>query len=298
VNLHQLRIFHTVARLGSFSRAAEELKISQPSVSIQVGDLERSLGVELFEQLGKRIYLSEAGRVLEDYAQRILTLVNEASTAVAEVRGVHRGRVMIGATNIPGTYLLPWVLLHFQERYPQITVSLEISTARRISERVLRNELDLGVVGWEISAQNLVARRFFEDEIVLVVASNHRLASGGSISLANLRDERVILRERGSGTREAVDAALRDAGVSLTPVMELGSSEAVKEAVAAGLGVSFLSRLAVAVDVSAGRLSIVPVDGVTIKQPFVVISHRDKRVSQVMQAIIDLLHEAAPSARR
>lgn len=297
MNLHQLSIFHTVARLGSFSRAAEELKISQPSVSIQVGDLERSLGVELFEQLGKRIYLTDAGRVLEDYAQRILALINEASTAVAEVRGLHRGRVTIGATNIPGTYLLPRVLLRFQEQYPQITLFLELGTARRISERVLRNELDLGVVGWDISAPSLTARRFYEDEIVLVVASSHRLASGGAIALANLRDERLILRERGSGTREAVDAVLREAGVPLTPVMELGSSEAVKEAVAAGLGVSFLSRLAVDADVAAGRLTIVPVDGVTIKQPFVIISHRDKRLTQVMTAIIDLLHEAALSAR-
>ncbi|HEV8354991.1 MAG TPA: LysR family transcriptional regulator [bacterium] len=292
MNLHQLRIFHTVARLGSYSRAAEELKISQPSVSIQVGDLERSLGVDLFEQLGKRIYLTEAGRVLEEYAQRILGLFDEASAAVAEVRGVHRGRLAIGATNIPGTYLLPRALFSFQERFPQITVSLEIGTARRIQERVLRNEVELGVVGWEISAQNLVSRRFYEDEIVLVVPPGHRLAAGGPVPLGTLRDERVIMRERGSGTREAVEAALREANLALPAAMELGSGEAIKEAVAAGLGVSFLSSLAVAADTAAGRLVRVPLEGITITQPFVLIQHRDKRPSQAMTALIELLGTA------
>jgi DNA-binding transcriptional LysR family regulator len=292
MNLHQLRIFHMVARLGSYSRAAEELKISQPSVSIQVGDLERSLGVDLFEQLGKRIYLTEAGRVLEEYAQRILGLFDEASAAVAEVRGVHRGRLAIGATNIPGTYLLPRALFSFQERFPQITVSLEIGTARRIQERVLRNEVELGVVGWEISAQNLVSRRFYEDEIVLVVPPGHRLAAGGPVPLGTLRDERVIMRERGSGTREAVEAALREANLALPAAMELGSGEAIKEAVAAGLGVSFLSSLAVAADTAAGRLVRVPLEGITITQPFVLIQHRDKRPSQAMTALIELLGTA------
>jgi DNA-binding transcriptional LysR family regulator len=293
MNLHQLRIFHMVARLGSYSRAAEELKISQPSVSIQVGDLERSLGVDLFEQLGKRIYLTEAGRVLEEYAQRILGLFDEASAAVAEVRGVHRGRLAIGATNIPGTYLLPRALFSFQERFPQITVSLEIGTARRIQERVLRNEVELGVVGWEISAQNLVSRRFYEDEIVLVVPPGHRLAAGGPVPLGTLRDERVIMRERGSGTREAVEAALREANLALPAAMELGSGEAIKEAVAAGLGVSFLSSLAVAADTAAGRLVRVLLEGITITQPFVLIQHRDKRPSQAMTALIELLGAAA-----
>ncbi|MGH2349387.1 MAG: LysR substrate-binding domain-containing protein [bacterium] len=293
MNLHQLRIFYTVARLGSYSRAAEELKISQPSVSIQVGDLERSLGVDLFEQLGKRIYLTEAGRVLEEYAQRILGLFDEASAAVAEVRGVHRGRLAIGATNTPGTYLLPRALFAFQERFPQITVSLEIGTARRIQERVLRNELDLGVVGWDVSAQNLVSRRVYEDEIVLVVPPGHRLASGGPVPVGTLRDERVIMRERGSGTRESVEAALREANLSLPAAMELGSGEAIKEAVAAGLGVSFLSSLAVAADTAAGRLVIVPLEGVTITQPFVLIQHRDKRPSQAIAALIELLSTPA-----
>lgn len=295
VNLHQLRIFYTVARLGSFSRAAEELRISQPSVSIQVADLERSLGADLFQQLGKRIYLTETGQVLEEYARRILALVDEAQAAMAEVKGFHRGRLAIGASNIPGTYLLPKILARYQERYPQITVTLDIANARRIQERILRNELDVGVVGWEVSAHNLTVQPFFDDELVLVAAPSHPIAGRGTISAKGLLDHRVILRERGSGTREATDQALREAGLVLSPTMELGSSEAVKEIVAAGLGVSILSRLAVAGDVAAGRLVIVPLD-LTIRRPLRIVYHTDKRIGQALKAFLEMLQASVGAA--
>ncbi len=289
MNLHQLRIFSLVARLGSFSRAAEEMHISQPSVSIQVADLERSLGVELFEQLGKRIYLTDAGRVLEDYARRILGLVDEASSAVAEVTDLHRGRLAVGATTTPGTYLLPKVLSRFQERFPKITLTLEIANTRRIQERLLRNELDLGVVDEEVNSHNLVVRPVLEDELVMVVVPTHPLASTGAVPVSALRGHRVILRERGSGTREAIEAALRGAGVEIAPSMELASSEAIKEAVAVGLGSAILSRLAVAAETAAGRLAIVPLADLAIKRPFFLIHHRDKRMGVAIQAFVEML---------
>lgn len=289
VNLHQLRIFYTVAKLGSFSRAAEELRISQPSVSIQVADLERSLGVDLFEQLGKRIYLTDAGRVLEDYARRILNLVEEANSALAEVTGEYKGRLTIGASTTPGTYILPRVIGAFQERYPQVTVTLDISHTRRIQERILRNEIDVGVVGWEVSSYNLEVQPLLEDELVLVVPSGHPLAQAESVPAKVLRDQRVIMRERGSGTREAAEAALRDSGVVFTPVMELSSNEAIKEAVASGLGVTILSRLAIATEVAAQRLVIVPMNDVTIRRSFRVVYHRDKRIGKALRTFLDML---------
>lgn len=289
MNLHQLRIFHTVARLGSFSRAAEELHISQPSVSIQVADLERSLEVDLFEQLGKRIYLTEAGRVLEEYARRILNLAEEAEAAVADVKGMHRGRLVIGASTTPGTYILPKIIGRYQERFPQITVTLEISNTRRIQERLLRNELDVGVVGWEINSHNLTVEPFQEDELVLVVPPSHPLASEGMVSAKVLRDHRLVLRERGSGTREAFEAALREAGLTLTPSMELGSSEAIKEAVAAGVGIAILSRHAITGEVTAGRLATVPLVDLTISRRFYVVLHRDKHVGKALKAFLDML---------
>lgn len=292
VNLHQLRIFYTVARLGSFSRAAEELRISQPSVSIQVADLERSLRVDLFEQLGKRIYLTDAGRVLEDYARRILNLVEEANSALAEVAGEFRGRLTIGASTTPGTYVLPRVIGAFQEKYPNVTVTLDIANTRRIQERILRNELDLGIVGWEVSSHNLEVLPLLEDELVLVVPPGHQFAQAETVQAKVLRDQRVIMRERGSGTREAAEAALREAGVVLSPAMELGSNEAIKETVAAGLGVTILSTLAVAPEVAARRLVVVPMDDLSIRRSFRVVYHRDKRMGKALRTFIDMLQSS------
>jgi DNA-binding transcriptional LysR family regulator len=289
MNLHQLRIFQTVARLGSFSRAAEELHISQPSVSIQVADLERELGIELFEQLGRRIHLTEAGRVLEEYTRRILGLAEEAQTALQEIKGLRRGRLAVGASTTPGTYLLPRVIGRFQELYPQVSVTLEIANTRRIQERLLRAELDLGVVGWEVTSRDLQGDPFLDDELVLIVPPAHPLSTAGVAHAKELRDHRLILREQGSGTREALEAAARGAGLAVTPAMELGSNEAIKEAVAAGLGIAILSRLAVAREAEAGRLVVVPMPDLVIRRRFYLVRHRDKRLSQVLKAFLEVL---------
>ena len=297
MNLHQLRIFYTVARLGSFSRAAEELRISQPSVSIQVADLERSLGVELFEQLGRRIYLTEAGRVLEEYARRILGLAEEARVALDEIKGMRRGRLALGATTTPGTYILPRALAAYQERYPQVVVTLEIATARRVHEKLARNELDLGVTGAEGVSPDLVAEPLVDDDLVLVTHPAHPLAAAGIAHARGLRDHRLILRERGSGTREAVEAAFREAGVQVSVHMELASTEAIKEAVAAGAGATILSRFAVTADLQAGRLVVVPLADLVFHRRFVLVRHRDKRLSQAAAAFVEVLREtvAAPA---
>ncbi len=272
------------------------MHISQPSVSIQVSDLERSLSVELFEQLGKRIYLTDAGRVLEDYAQRVLTLVDEAQEAVAEVTELHRGRLAVGASTTPGTYLLPRVLGRYEERFPKIAVTLEIANTRRIQERLLRSELDVGVVGWVASSQNFVTQPLLDDELVVVVGPRHPLVAAGGMPVAALRDYRLILRERGSGTREVIETALRRVELELTPAMELGSMEAIKEAVAEGLGITILSPLAVASEIAAGRLAIVPLTDMVLKRAFSIIYHRDKRLSPAMQVFLEMLRASVMAA--
>jgi DNA-binding transcriptional LysR family regulator len=297
MNLHQLRIFATVARLGSFSRAAEELRISQPSASIQVADLERALGVDLFEQVGRRIHLTEAGRVLEDYARRILALAEEARTAVSETTGLRRGHLAVGASATPGTYLLPRMIAGFQERYPQISVTLQIAPTAQVGERLLRDELDVGVVGGKVHAPGLEGEPVLDDEIVLVAAPSHPLAATGSARAVTFRDHRVILPERGSDTRDAVDEALEDVGSPVAPAMELASSEAIKEAVAAGLGVALLSRLAVRTEVSAGRLLVVPMPDLVIRWHFAIVRRKDRRLSQAMRAFVEMLRASVSAAR-
>jgi len=297
MNLHQLRIFVTVAKRGSFSRAAEELHISQPSASIQVADLERALGVDLFEQAGRQIHLTEAGRVLEDYARRILALTDEARIAVSETAGLRRGHLVVGASPTPGTYLLPRIIAAFQERYPQISVSLHIAPGTEIGERLMRHELDLGVIGGKIHTPGLQAEPLLDDEIVLIAAPTHPLAAVGSARAMALRDHRVILPERGSDTRGAIDEALSDAGQTVTPAMELTGNEAIKEAVAAGLGAALLSRLAARAEVAAGRLVVIPIPDLVIRRQFSVVHLKDRRLSQAVRAFTEMLRASVSTAR-
>ena len=293
INVHQLKIFHTVARSGSFSRAAAELLISQPSVSVQVGDLERQFGTDLFEQVGKHVRLTEAGRVLDDYAARILALIDETRVAMDEVKGLRRGRLLLGATPTPGTYLLPALLGRFKEQYPSIEISLRLADTRRIQEMLLQRQLDLGLVGGSVSFPDLEAAVLLNDELVLVVAPSHPFATLPSVRVADLAGEPFILRERGSGNREAADEALHRAGVHVTPVFEVEGAEMVKQAVAANLGLSILSRCAVELEVAAGRLRIVPIEGLRIERAISLLSRRDHRLPRVAQAFLEMIRPPA-----
>ena len=293
INVHQLKIFHTVARSGSFSRAAAELLISQPSVSIQVGDLERQFGADLFEQVGKHVRLTEAGRVLDGYAARILALIDETRVAMDEVKGLRRGRLLLGATPTPGTYLLPALLGRFKEQYPSIEISLRLADTRRIQEMLLQHQLDLGVIGGSVSFPDLEAAVLLNDELVLVVAPSHPFAALPSVRVADLAGEPFILRERGSGNREAADEALHRAGVHVTPVFEVEGAEMVKQAVAANLGLSILSRCAVELEVAAGRLRIVPIEGLRIERAISLLSRRDPRLPRVAQAFLEMIRPQA-----
>ncbi|HKV44032.1 MAG TPA: LysR family transcriptional regulator [bacterium] len=293
INLHQLKIFHTVARSGSFSRAAAELSISQPSVSIQVGELERQFGIDLFAQASKSVRLTEAGRVLDDYAARILSLIDETRVAMDEVKGLRRGRLLLGATPTPGTYLLPTLLGRFKELYPNIAIALRITDTRRIQEMLLQHHLDLGVVGGKVSLPDIATSVFLTDTLALIVSPSHRFASVPSVRVADLTGEPFILRERGSGNRETVDEALHRAGVHVTSVFELEGAEVVKQAVAANLGVSILSRCAVELEVAAGRLCIVTVEGLRVERAISLIQRRDHALPPVAQAFLEAIRRPA-----
>jgi DNA-binding transcriptional LysR family regulator len=289
INIHLLKIFHAVARSGSFSRAASELAISQPSVSIQVGELERHFGVELFEPAGKSVRLTEAGRICFDYAGRILALLDEAQRAMDEVKGLRRGRLLVGATQTPGTYILPGLLGRLKTDYPRLEVTLRIGEPRRIQEMVLRQELDVAVTGWRVPLPDLEAIPIAGDELVLVTGPSHRFASLPDVAVTDLSRESLIMRERGSGSRELLDDALHRAGVYITPTLELEGVDAVKQAVAANLGIALLSRCAIELEVASGRLRVVPVRGFKVERTIWLVRHRDRQLSRAAQAFIALV---------
>lgn len=295
MDLHRLQIFHTVARRLSFSQAAEDHYTSQPNVSKHIRQLERELGVTLFHRLGTRVVLTDAGRIVYDYAQRVFDLTEGVRRALAELEGLERGYLRLGASSTPGLYLLPPALASFRQRYPSLEASLEIANTQSVVEGVLGNTLDLGFVEGEVTEPSIQVQPFTTDELVLIAASGHTLARTPPVTPEALAGETFILREEGSGTRQVMEAVLPRLGIAPRRVMVMSSCEGVKRAVAAGLGVSFVSKSAVELEVAQGMLTIVDGPGLRVPHPLYIISHKDVRLSAAALAFVAHVRKAASS---
>jgi len=283
----RLSVFLAVARHLNFRRAAETLHLSQPAVSKHIHQLEAELGLALFERRGNRVALTEAGRMLQDYGQRVSMLTDEIRRALAELQGLQRGALRIGASTTPGLYLLPERLARFRRDHPGVEVALVISNSADVSRRVVSGELDLGFVGALPEARGLQMRPFAEDEIVLIAPPRHpaaRRATGSAAALAALAGDTWVMREAGSGTREVALAGLAELGVTPARTMELSGCEAVKRAVAAGLGVGFVSHHAIALEVEHGLLTIVDQPSLRFRRPLYLITRKDARPSPAVLA--------------
>jgi DNA-binding transcriptional LysR family regulator len=292
ISLHQLSVFRTVARHQSFSRAAEELGISQPAVSAHVRELERLYGVDLFEQTGRPVRLTEAGRLLEEYADRILGLLAETERSMNELKGLARGHLDVGASTIPGAYFLPEALGRFKERHPGIDTVLRVSDTHQVLGMVRRGEVDLAVVGEHSNQRDIERYPYRSDALVLVTSPRHQWALHGLDDVTALAEEPFLLRERGSSTRENAEEMLRGAGVTPRVTMEWQSTEAIKKAVENGLGVSILSELAVALEEQCGLLVIIRHPALVHRRQFYVVTHQDRRLSPVAHAFRELLLES------
>jgi DNA-binding transcriptional LysR family regulator len=252
ITLNQLRVLCEVVRYGQFTRTAEALRISQPAVSKCIKDMERQIGAPLFEQIGRRVLLTEAGNIMHAHAERILTELGNAEHALRALQSGEVGRLLIGASTTPGTYLLPPLLGAFRNRFPQAELTLKISDTREIVQHVLDGLLDLGVVGEADFKPTLYVERIVTEKLVLILPPSHPLADKEAISLDDLTAAPFVLRERGSSTREVLERALHARGLEPNIVMELNNAEAVKKAVEAGLGISFVSEHAVKLELKAG----------------------------------------------
>jgi LysR family transcriptional regulator, low CO2-responsive transcriptional regulator len=298
VTLRQLEIFLAVARARSFRRAADTLALSQPALSQQIKGLERELDVDVFDRLGRTIALTQAGRLLEEQSQRIVAMVGSLREALSELRGLQRGVLRLGASTTPGIYLLPGLLARFKIRYPKIEVSLHIGNSREVEDRVRATEVDLGLVGGHVSnAKATCVEASLQDRIVLVVPPEHPWASRRAISSEGLREECLLVREEGSATRRVIDTELDRAGIVPGSRLELGHTEAIKQAVLAGLGVAFVSEYAVRAEVTAGRLKEVRVRGLVIQRHFHAIRHDGRTLSPLERAFLDVLREESQERR-
>lgn len=295
MNLYRLRIFLAVARRLSYSRAAEDLFISQPAVSRHVASLEKELGVQLLGQSGNRVFLTETGRMVLGYAQRLFDVEEELVRALAEVANLGRGHLRLGASSTPGVYLLPRAVAAFQERYPGIDMGLLVANSQEVETRVLGGELDLGFVGMGFRP-GLQSIPYARDRLVIVAPPSHPLASEGSIPLERLRSERFLLREPGSGTRRVLEDELGRREFQLGRVMELAGCEAVKRGVMAGMGIAAVSGYSVEVELRQGLLRGLPVEGLRLERDISIISRKDVRPPAAALAFTALAHKLPPSA--
>ena len=290
MTLRQLEVFVTIARAGNFRRAADALHTSQPALSQHMRELEGELDTRLLERLGRRVALTDAGRLLEEHANRIFATLRSAREAIGELQGLKRGSLLIGASTTPGIYFLPRVVAAFRARYPGVDFRLRIANSRVIEERVRANEFDLGVVGGHTLAPGEECLHAgLLDELVLVVAPEHRWAGRRHIRADLLAGQPLLVREEGSATRRVTERALQDAGVKYQAAMELDHTEAIKQAVMAGLGVAFVSIQAVRGEVSAGRLKTLRLRGLRIQRHFHTIHSEARALSQSARAFLALL---------
>ena len=290
MTLRQFEVFLAVARARSFRRAAEALHLSQPALSQHVRGLEGELGVRLFHRLARTVNLTEAGRVLEEHAVRVFTTLADARRAIGELMGLQRGTLTIGASTTPGIYVLPRVLASFRRRYPGIELSMRLGNSAEIERLIRASDLDLGLVGGHVlgSDEECLASGLV-DELVLVVAPGHPWGSRREIAATRLAESPLLMREVGSATRQVTERALAQAGVAYRAGMVFEHTEAIKQAVMAGLGVAFVSTHAVRTEVASGRLHALRLRGLRLTRHFHLIHHEGRTLSAAARAFMDLL---------
>lgn len=287
----RLQVFHTVARLLSFTKAAETLHMTQPAVTFQVRQLEEYFNTRLFDRTHNRISLTEAGERVYEYADRIFDLYAEMENSVREMTGEIRGALTIGASTTIAEYMLPALLGDFGTRYPEVTIHLRVSNSEGIVSMVENNTIDLGVVEAPVGNKNLVVEVCRLDQLVAIVPPNHDLAEKESLGIDELLEYPFICREEGSGTREVINEYLNQhCKTALNISMELGSPEAVKGAVEAGMGVSVVSRATIQKELKLDTLraiNLVP----KLERPFSFVHQKQKFRLRAMEELLDFARD-------
>jgi DNA-binding transcriptional LysR family regulator len=290
VDLRHLVTLRTVVDKGSFSQAAEELEISQPAVSFQIRSLEERLGHRLLDRSGRRVALTEAGEVVYRYARRMIGLEAELEREMGEIGTRVAGRLVLGSSTGPGELLLPRLLGAFHRAHPDVRVSLVVSDTQTVCERVLDDELEMGVVGAARSQRGLVFEPFVRDELVAIVPPGHHLAASEAVTLDELVAEPMLLQQEGSGVRSVVEAAMREGGLrdrDLHVAMELGLQQSVKAAVLDGFGITVISRLAVEREVAEGSLVALRLEGPGLERHFFAVRHAGRTPKRVTSAFVE-----------
>lgn len=288
MDIHQFKIFASVFKNKSFSKASEKLHLTQPTISDHIKALEQKLGCKLFDRLGRTIIPTKEAEVLYSHAMEIIEKADNIKDAIGEVKKEVTGELIIGASTIPGTYLMPPIMAEFQNKHPFISFQILISDSKDIIDKILRHELLIGIVGTKLSNTQIAYIPFMEDE--LIVVSSPSLLKKTQITLSELTALQMILREEGSGTRMEAEKILKDRGVSLENIRIagiFGSTDAIKQAVKAGLGVSILSKLSVIDELKHGMLKEIKLTEMEIKREFYIIIHKKRTLPGAYHLLIE-----------
>ncbi len=296
ITLRQLQIFEQVARHRSVSRAAETLHLTQPAVSMQMKQLERQLGLPLTEQVGKRLFLTDAGNELAEHARRILAQVADVESAMNQLRGLERGLLRLAVVST-ANYVAPRLLASYSEQNPGVHISLQVGNREMVLAALADNRTDLAITGQPPEESDVVAQRFMDNPLVVIAPPNHPLGRSQRVPLARLREEVLLVREVGSGTRAAMERFFAERGIVFRAGSELGTNEAIKQAVQAGLGLGVISAQTIELELETGRLAVLPVEGFPIMRHWYIVHRRQKRLSPAAQAFrAHLLSAAAQKA--
>lgn len=291
MNTDILKSFLAVARRLNFTKAAEELMLTQPAVSRQIRQLERELGVVLFERLGRTVQLTDAGRELIPLGEELLGQADRVVEAVRRYGTGERGLLRIGASTTPGCYLLPPILGSFRRTHPGVELRISVENSQAIERRVLHNELDLGFVGGHPRTDGLRAESIATDEIVCFTAPHHVLAVRKRVSASSLAAQTWVVRERGSATRQLFEQRLKQAGAAMHDTIELSSPEAIKALVRAGVGISFMSIHGLKDEFQQGHVSRINLPGPRLYRPIYLVRHPDKHMSLAIRRFLELLRD-------
>jgi DNA-binding transcriptional LysR family regulator len=283
VTLRQMRVFAAVARHLSFTRAAQELHLTQPAVSQQVSLLEEEVGMPLFEQLGRKIRLAPAGMELLRYATQVTELLREAGETLAAMRGLKRGVLKLGAVST-AKYFAPTLLSAFTPAYPEVTIKFTVANREEIVKLLGANELDLVIMGRPPRELDTTAEPFARHPFVIIASPEHPLTRRRHIPLKSLTRESFIIREQGSGTRASMEHVFRERAVPFRATMEVSSNETIKQAVMAGMGLSFISSHTIGLEAEAGKLAILDVAGLPVVRDWYVIHLREKILAPIASA--------------
>jgi len=294
VTFRQLKVFDAVAQHLSYTRAAKALFLTQPAVSMQIKQLEENVGLPLFEQLGKRIYLTEAGHELYNYSRAIAQQLDEADAVFEQLKGIKRGRLAVSVAST-ANYFATRLLATFSKHHGAVTVSLDVTNRESLLRQLANNEQDLVIMGRPPADMDLAVEAFAENPLVMIAPPDHALAKTKNIALARLQEETFVVREHGSGTRIAMERFFADKGVKLTTGMEMNSNEAIKQAVEAGLGLGIVSIHTLELDLEAGRLVTLNVKDFPILRHWYVVHRKGKRLSPVAQAFKEFVLQEGSS---